>query len=106
MGNIEIIKTDDVLVRIMELKTGTSTEWHYHTQVTDYFTCLEGTVRIETRNPDTSMDLALFECTEVRPAQVHRVVNISDSFSKYLLAQGIGKYDFIKVHSINKDLTD
>ena len=99
MGNTEIIKTEDFLVRIMELEEGTSTEWHYHTRVTDYFTCLKGIVRVETKNPDTVINLDLFERSEVSSPQVHRVVNISTGTSKYLLVQGVGKYDFISEES-------
>jgi quercetin dioxygenase-like cupin family protein len=101
MSNTEIIKTDDVLVRIMELEKDASTEWHYHTRVTDHFTCLAGTVRVETKNPNIVTELYLFERYEVQPSQVHRVVNISTGTSKYLLAQGVGKYDFIREDATN-----
>ncbi len=94
MSNREILKTDNVLVRIMELEKDGSTEWHHHTQVADFFVCLEGVVQVETRNPAGRMILRPGQHTEVVPVHVHRVVNRSDGRSAYLLIQGIGSYDF------------
>ena len=96
MSNTEIIKTDDVLVRIMVLSKDGSTEWHYHTEVTDCFVCLYGVIKVETRDPDGQVVLIPGQRTEARPLQVHRVSNIYKDKSEYLLVQGVGTYDFIE----------
>ena len=52
LNNREIVRTDNVLVREMVLEKDVSTEWHHHSEVTDYFVCLTGIVRVETQSPD------------------------------------------------------
>jgi hypothetical protein len=48
-------------------------------------------------NPDERLILQPGQTTEVMPLQVHRVVNICYDKSEYLLVQGVGAYDFVKV---------
>ena len=95
-NNREIVRTDNVLVREMVLEKDASTEWHHHSEVSDYFVCLTGMVRVETQSPDETFSLHPGETAEVKPPHVHRVINIHDGMSVYLLVQGVGKYDFIK----------
>jgi quercetin dioxygenase-like cupin family protein len=97
MSNQEIIKTNNVSVRIMELAKGASTDWHYHTAVTDFFVCLSGLVTVETKNPSEEVNLHPGQRTEIKPPQIHRVLNTCEDKSEYLLVQGLGPYDFIKV---------
>ena len=95
-NNREIVRTDNVLVREMALEKDASTERHHHSEVSDYFACLTGIVRVETRNPAVVFSLHPGETAEVTPPHVHRVINIHDDRAVYLLVQGVGKYDFIK----------
>ena len=95
-NNREIVRTDNVLVREMVLEKDASTEWHHHSEVRDYFVCLTGRVRVETQSPDETFSLHPGETAEVKPPHVHRVINVHDDRSVYLLVQGVGKYDFIK----------
>ncbi len=94
----QIIRTDNVLVRVMELKESSSTDWHYHSEVIDYFVCLNGVIRVETKSPDDLFILHPGQRAEIKPPQVHRVINSHNGESKYLLIQGVGLYDFIKVN--------
>src|SRR5450631_4036978 len=94
MAKREIIKTENVFVRIMELEKGASSDWHFHSEVLDFFVCLKGTVQVETKGPDSVISLQPGQQTEVTPLKLHRVVNISDNTAEYLLVQGIGTYDF------------
>jgi quercetin dioxygenase-like cupin family protein len=96
MRKREIIKTENVLVRIMKLEKDASTEWHFHTQVFDFFVCLKGAIQVETKNPDKKTSLQPGQQAEVSPMKVHRVMNIYDGKSEYLLVQGVGSYDFCK----------
>ena len=97
MDNQEIIRTDTVLVRIMELAEGAATDWHYHSEVKDFFVCLSGAVHVESRNPDEVIPLQPGQRAEISPPRVHRVVNSHTGTSEYLLVQGTGTYDFNKV---------
>jgi quercetin dioxygenase-like cupin family protein len=96
MASEEILRTHDVRVRVMELGVGGSTEWHQHTEVDDFFVCLVGKILVETRYTDEAFDLHPGERGEVKRHRVHRVVNLHNEKSEYLLVQGIGAYDFIK----------
>jgi quercetin dioxygenase-like cupin family protein len=92
----EIIRTDNVRVRTMELDTGSSTEWHFHSDVRDFIVCLEGVVMVELEDPWKIFVLYPGQHVEVDPPKVHRVFNNPVFISRYLLIQGVGQYDFIK----------
>jgi quercetin dioxygenase-like cupin family protein len=92
-----VIKSEDVLVRIMPLKPHESNEWHYHTTVTDNFFCLEGKVVVELKDSSESHILSPGQRCTVLPNTVHRVRNLVSSTSRYLLVQGVGEYDKIAV---------
>jgi len=94
MTTLELIKTKNVLVRTIELEKDTSTEWHYHTETTDYFVCLRGAIQVEAKYPDEKVSLLAGERAEIKPMRIHRVVNLLDDVSEYLLIQGVGVYDF------------
>jgi quercetin dioxygenase-like cupin family protein len=95
MAKREIIKTENVLVRIMELEKGASTDWHFHSEVLDFFVCLKGAIQVETKGPDMVIPLQPGQQTEVTPMKLHRVTNIFADKAEYLLVQGIGSYDFL-----------
>ena len=97
MSSLDIVRTENVLVRVMPLEKDATTEWHYHTEVRDFFVCLNGVITVEKRHPDEKITLRSGQTTEVIPPQVHRVANSYDGKSEYLLVQGVGAYDFVKV---------
>lgn len=91
-----ITKGADVLVREYVLDPGESIPWHHHTQVSDHYYSLEGAVLIETRAPDARRELNPGEAHIVLPPTAHHVSNSSDKPCRFLLIQGVGKYDFVK----------
>lgn len=92
--NEVILETDDVRVRILVLDAGEATAWHFHTQVTDRMLCLQGRIAVEFRNPPERIELNPGGRCEVAVERVHKVVNLSTETAKYLLVQGVGRYDF------------
>ena len=92
--NDVILETEDVRVRIMVLEESQSTAWHFHTEVTDRMLCLEGSIAVEYQEPQERVELGYGERCEVAVDRIHRVVNLSSGAAKYLLVQGIGRYDF------------
>lgn len=90
-----IAKGADVLVREYTLGPGEFIPWHRHTQVTDHYYGLEGTVLIETRVPAARRELNRGESATVTPPTAHHVSNSSDKPCRFLLIQGVGKYDFV-----------
>lgn len=92
----EILRTENVLVRVMELEKDGSTDWHFHSEVTDFFVCLKGLIQVKTKNPDKTVLLIPGQLAEVVPMKVHRVINVNEHKAEYLLIQGIGAYDFCR----------
>ena len=91
-----IAKGADVLVREYVLGPGEFIPWHHHTEVSDRYFCLDGTVVVETRAPDARHELNPGESATVTPPTAHHVSNSSDSLFRFLLIQGVGRYDFVK----------
>ena len=89
-----ILETGSVRVRIMVLDAREATAWHFHSEVTDRMLCLQGSIAVEYQDPRESVELACGERCEVAVTRVHRVVNKSPKAAKYLLVQGVGRYDF------------
>jgi mannose-6-phosphate isomerase-like protein (cupin superfamily) len=91
-----IAKGADVLVREYVLGPGEFVPWHHHTEVTDHYYSLEGIVLIETRAPVGRRELNPGESTTVTPLTAHHVSHSSGKLCRFLLIQGVGKYDFVK----------
>ena len=91
-----IIETDNTKVRIIGLDANKKAPWHHHTEVKDEFFCLEGVIEVQYKNPGKTVLLSPGERCTVEAGVIHRVTNPGNNPSKYLLVQGIGKYDFIK----------
>ena len=96
MSNFDevILETGNVRVRILFLDARESTAWHFHSEVTDRMLCLQGSIAVEYQDPRESVELACGERCEVAVTRVHRVVNMCPEAAKYLLVQGVGRYDF------------
>jgi quercetin dioxygenase-like cupin family protein len=86
----------DVLVREYVLDPGETIPWHRHSEVADYYYGLEGTVVVETRNPAARHELAAGHSATVTPPTVHQVSNPAGRPCRFLLIQGVGKYDFVR----------
>ena len=89
-----ILDSENVRVRILILEGEQATAWHFHTAVIDRMLCLEGKIAVEYQDPQEHADLGPGERCEVAVERVHRVVNLTSDPAKYLLVQGVGRYDF------------
>lgn len=95
--NIHVVaKSADVLVREYTLDPGEKIPWHRHSEVADYYYGLEGQVVVETRAPAARHELGAGESATVTPATAHQVFNPAKSPCRFLLVQGVGKYDFVR----------
>ena len=95
MKEIEsIFATDSVRVRVMSLAPREIAEWHYHSEVTDDITCLAGAILVRMKEPDEEARLSPGARWQIRARRVHQLENLGDAEASYLLAQGVGKYDF------------
>jgi mannose-6-phosphate isomerase-like protein (cupin superfamily) len=94
-----IAKGSDVLARVFTLAPGEEIEWHYHSQCHDKFFVLQGDITIQMHDPDGAVPLSVGMTHDVPPRQKHLVLNRSQSDARFLLIQGVGKYDFVKERS-------
>ena len=84
-------------VQILTLTRGQSIPWHYHSEITDYFVCLEGTLIVETKAPRNEYLLKAGDRCSVPPMNAHYVHGLDMSAAKFMILQGVGVYDNIPV---------
>ncbi len=89
-----IAHSADVRFTLYTLEPGAQIPWHFHSEVTDWYICREGTFAVESQSPNASVTLTVGEMHEMDVRRVHRVVNTGDSACLFALVQGLGKYDF------------
>ena len=92
-----IAETPDLRVLEMTLAEGECVPWHYHSNITDTFYCVEGELRIETPKPGETFRLAVGDSLAVPPRRPHEVSNHRTALCRVVLVQGVGSYDYIAV---------
>ena len=94
-----VAQGSDLQARLYTLGPGDIIPWHYHSGVTDWYFCLSGTLRVETRAPRADERLTAGSQYEIPPKTAHRISNGGDAEDcRFLLLQGVGVYDFNKLH--------
>ena len=91
-----VAKGADVLVREYTLDPGEVIPWHRHSEVSDYYYGLDAMVVVETRDPAARHEIRVGQFATVTPPTVHQVSNPGKQPCRFLLVQGVGKYDFVK----------
>jgi quercetin dioxygenase-like cupin family protein len=87
----------DLRVQVLTLAAGQCVPWHYHTEISDSFVCLEGPMVVETRAPRHVYRLLSGERCAVPPKTAHYVHGEADGACRFLIVQGVGVYDFVAV---------
>jgi len=88
-----IAKGSDVGVQERTLSPGESIPWHYHTIISDTTYCLEGSVQIEMLSPPERVLLDVGQSHAVPTNRPHQITPHGDRPCRFLLVQGVGKYD-------------
>ncbi|MBV9826187.1 MAG: cupin domain-containing protein [Alphaproteobacteria bacterium] len=87
----------DLRVQVLTLAQGQCVPWHYHSEITDSFVCLEGPMIVETRAPRQNYRLEPGQRCAVPAKVAHYVHGEADGPCKFMIVQGIGIYDFVAV---------
>lgn len=87
----------DVLARLYTLAPGDVIPWHFHNHVSDWYFCLAGQLSVETRAPRAHQVLDAGDRYEIPARTAHRISNAGAEDCRFLLLQGVGQYDFVKV---------
>ena len=85
-----------VQARVFTLAPGDSIPWHYHSEITDHYFVLRGTLIIKTRDPDREHELEIGDRHQIVPGTAHLLSNRGATDCQFLLLQGVGKYDWFK----------
>ena len=86
-----------ILTSQIPVAAGQWVPWHYHTEISDSFVCLEGPMVVETRAPRHVYRLLPGERCAVPPKTAHYVHGEADAACRFLIVQGVGVYDFVAV---------
>jgi quercetin dioxygenase-like cupin family protein len=89
-----VLEAANVKARIFTLAPGDVIPWHYHSDITDHFFVLSGKLTIETRTPEDRRTLTVGERYQITPAHPHMVSNRGPTDCRFLILQGVGKYDW------------
>jgi len=94
-----IVAGTNVQARLILLAPGQIIPWHYHSEITDHYFVLRGALKIETMNPKFTRTLVVGERHQLTPGTAHSLSNRISVDCQFLLLQGVGRYDWIKVES-------
>ncbi len=93
--NVETVAAGkDLRVRLFTLAPGEVIPWHFHTAIADDFFVLDGELTVETRTPDDYRVLTVGERYRVNAEHPHQTSNRGAKDCRFLIVQGVGKYDF------------
>ncbi len=96
-GRDLIAEAPGLRMQILTLGTGQEVPWHWHSEVTDTFWCMEGPLVIETRAPHAVVELQPGQMFAVPPKRAHRVTGKDGGRARFAILQGVGRYDFMPV---------
>lgn len=89
-----IAETADLRVQILTIGAGEEIPWHYHTEVSDTFTCLEGPMVIKTQKGEPDHELNAGDTCSVASNIAHKVTGKNGGRCRFVIVQGVGAYDF------------
>jgi len=83
--------------RIAELQLSPTQKvpWHYHSNVSDTFYVLEGTMRLFLQEPKQEVILQPGESFVAAAGRAHLVTNGGQNSLTFLIMQGVGEYDYV-----------
>jgi len=90
-----ILQSDDVKVSTHKLEPKEIGKQHFHSFVEEIIFCLIGRIEVKLFFRDILVSLVPGESLSIEKTRIHSVINLIASISKYLIVQGVGKYDFI-----------
>lgn len=93
-GRETVAEGADLRVTILTLDRGECVPWHWHSEVTDDFVCMEGPMVVETRAPRHEYVLKPGERCTVRAKTAHYVHGVDGGPCRFMIVQGVGVYDY------------
>lgn len=94
-----VMEGSDVQALVLTLAAGQSVPWHYHSEITDVFFCLTGSMVVETLAPHAMNVLEAGESCSVPPKTAHCIYGKDNGPCRFLVLEGVGVYDSVPVGS-------
>lgn len=94
---VTIAEAPNLRVRLLTLAQGECVPWHYHTAITDTFFCMQGPLKVTTRDPDDVHVLEAGGTLAVGPGTAHQVEGVDGGRCRFMIVQGVGPYDYVPV---------
>lgn len=89
-----VVEGADLRVSILTLDPGECVPWHWHSEVTDDFVCMDGPMVVETRAPRHEYVLQPGQRCTVPAKTAHYVHGVDGGACRFMIVQGVGVYDF------------
>ncbi|HSU06164.1 MAG TPA: cupin domain-containing protein [Acetobacteraceae bacterium] len=96
-GYETVMEGADMRASVLTLAAGQCVPWHYHSEISDRFFCLDGPMVVETRAPRATHELAVGQSCVIPPNTAHLVHGKDNGPCRFLLLQGVGVYDNVAV---------
>lgn len=84
-------------VRQISLAAGQCVPWHYHSEITDTFFCMQGPMCVKTRDPDAEFVLQPGETVAIPPGRAHYAAGVELGSCQFMIVQGVGSYDYVPI---------
>ncbi|MEJ0071540.1 MAG: cupin domain-containing protein [Pseudomonadota bacterium] len=96
-GRQTVAEGADLRVTILTLAAGECVPWHFHSEISDSFVCMDGPMVVETRAPRAMHELQPGQFCHVEPKVAHYVHGKDDGPCRFMIVQGVGVYDYTPV---------
>jgi len=90
-----LARTDRLRCLILGLGEKRCVPWHSHSEIDDTFFCIEGPMRVETRDPDATYVLMPGDTCRAIAGQPHFVSGTYGNPCLFLVVQGTGQYNYV-----------
>lgn len=91
-----LYNTGEVRVAEFSIEPNSVGSVHYHTRVNELCICLEGRMQVHQQGLET-ITLLPGQKTNIAPGSVHTVENPDAVLCKYMVVQGPGAYDLVRL---------
>lgn len=87
----------EVRARLFTLAPRDVIPWHLHSEAADHYFVLAGELMASMRSPEETSIVGVGRNYRIPPGRPHSIANRSIVDCQFLLLQGVGKLDWVKV---------
>jgi quercetin dioxygenase-like cupin family protein len=96
--NVEpVMIGSDVRARLFTLAPRDVIPWHYHPKTADHYFVLQGELVVSARQPEETQTVGVGRNYRIEPGRPHLIANHAAADCQFLLLQGVGPLDWMKV---------